>query len=72
MTVTNAKGAKRVKRNPAAVKPIPLSEIQPLDEPRIHMPSEELNRVLGGGLYIFFLEKSLIVSFLAANITLYC
>lgn len=31
-------------------KPIKLSEIQPLDEPRIHMPSEELNRVLGGGL----------------------
>ena len=50
VTVTNAKGTKRVKRNPAAVKPIPLSEIQPLDEPRIHMPSEELNRVLGGGL----------------------
>lgn len=31
-------------------KPVKLSEIQPLDEPRIHMPSEELNRVLGGGL----------------------
>lgn len=31
-------------------RPIKLSEIQPLDEPRIHMPSEELNRVLGGGL----------------------
>lgn len=30
--------------------PIKLSEIKPLDEPRIHMPSEELNRVLGGGL----------------------
>lgn len=30
--------------------PVKLSEIQPLDEPRIHMPSEELNRVLGGGL----------------------
>ncbi len=30
--------------------PIKLSEIEPLDEPRIHMPSEELNRVLGGGL----------------------
>lgn len=27
-----------------------LSEIKPLEEPRIHMPSEELNRVLGGGL----------------------
>lgn len=31
-------------------RPVKLSEIQPLDEPRIHMPSEELNRVLGGGL----------------------
>ncbi len=31
-------------------QPIRLSDIQPLDEPRIHMPSEELNRVLGGGL----------------------
>lgn len=27
-----------------------MSEIEALDEPRIHMPSEELNRVLGGGL----------------------
>lgn len=34
----------------ASTKPVRLSEIQPLDEPRIHMPSEELNRVLGGGL----------------------
>lgn len=31
-------------------RPVKLSEIEPLDEPRIHMPSEELNRVLGGGL----------------------
>lgn len=31
-------------------KPVKISEIQPLEEPRIHMPSEELNRVLGGGL----------------------
>lgn len=31
-------------------RPIKLSDIQPLDEPRVHMPSEELNRVLGGGL----------------------
>lgn len=30
--------------------PVKLSEIEPLDEPRIKMPSEELNRVLGGGL----------------------
>lgn len=31
-------------------RPVKLSEIEPLEEPRIHMPSEELNRVLGGGL----------------------
>lgn len=31
-------------------RPQRLSEIESLDEPRIHMPSEELNRVLGGGL----------------------
>lgn len=30
--------------------PLRLSEIQPLQEPRIMMPSGELNRVLGGGL----------------------
>lgn len=30
--------------------PIKLSEIEPLDEPRVVMPSAELNRVLGGGL----------------------
>lgn len=31
-------------------KPIRVSEIEALEEPRIHLPSEELNRVLGGGL----------------------
>ncbi len=31
-------------------RPVKLSDIQPLDEPRISMPSSELNRVLGGGL----------------------
>ncbi|MBR6640449.1 MAG: DNA repair protein RadA, partial [Muribaculaceae bacterium] len=31
-------------------KPQKVSEIQAMNEPRIHMPSEELNRVLGGGL----------------------
>lgn len=30
--------------------PVKLSDIQLVDEQRIHMPSEELNRVLGGGL----------------------
>lgn len=39
----------RGKKSRGAV-PVKLSEIEPLDEPRIHMPSEELNRVLGGGL----------------------
>ena len=35
-----------------ATKSVPqkVSEIQAMNEPRIHMPSEELNRVLGGGL----------------------
>lgn len=33
-----------------AQTPVKLTEIKPLDEPRIHMPSSELNRVLGGGL----------------------
>lgn len=31
-------------------KPQAVSEIQAMNEPRIHMPSDELNRVLGGGL----------------------
>lgn len=31
-------------------KPIALSRIETVEEQRIHMPSEELNRVLGGGL----------------------
>lgn len=31
-------------------KPVKLSEIESGEEPRVHMPSEELNRVLGGGL----------------------
>lgn len=31
-------------------RPRPISKIEALDEPRITMPSEELNRVLGGGL----------------------
>ena len=32
------------------IKPVRLSEIEVRDEVRIKMPSEELNRVLGGGL----------------------
>lgn len=31
-------------------RPVKLSEIEMLEEPRIKMPSSELNRVLGGGL----------------------
>lgn len=31
-------------------KPVRLSEIEPLEEPRLKLPSGELNRVLGGGL----------------------
>ena len=30
--------------------PVRLSDIEVGDEQRVHMPSEELNRVLGGGL----------------------
>lgn len=30
--------------------PRPVNQIEAVDEPRYHMPSEELNRVLGGGL----------------------
>lgn len=30
--------------------PRPVNQIEAIDEPRYHMPSEELNRVLGGGL----------------------
>lgn len=33
-----------------AAKPRAVNDIEAVEEPRIHMPSEELNRVLGGGL----------------------
>ncbi|MDE6532882.1 MAG: DNA repair protein RadA [Muribaculaceae bacterium] len=46
---TSSQKETRGKKSRGAV-PVKLSEIEPLDEPRIHMPSEELNRVLGGGL----------------------
>ena len=36
--------------SPKWVGKCPVNEIEAVDEPRIHMPSEELNRVLGGGL----------------------
>jgi len=51
--VTVSKGTGRSTRGSlinSEPRPMPLSDIQALGEPRIHMPSEELNRVLGGGL----------------------
>lgn len=50
--VSEKKGSKGKKGLLAVegTRPVKLSEIQPLEEPRLHMPSEELNRVLGGGL----------------------
>lgn len=48
--ISSAKnGAAKLSRQDMAC-PIRLSEIETLDEPRIIMPSQELNRVLGGGL----------------------
>lgn len=47
--VVNKKASGRDKPRTTSL-PKKLSEIEPLAEPRIHMPSEELNRVLGGGL----------------------
>lgn len=43
-----ARSGKAGSRKGAA--PVPLSQIEFQEEPRQHMPSEELNRVLGGGL----------------------
>ena len=40
---------RRVERDSKAV-PLPISQIETRQETRLHMPSEELNRVLGGGL----------------------
>lgn len=45
-----AKGGKSKGLLARSTKPVKLSEITPMEEPKIHMPSEELNRVLGGGL----------------------
>lgn len=44
--------ASRATKSTRVAKSTPqkVSEIKALNEPRIHMPSEELNRVLGGGL----------------------
>lgn len=46
----SARSVSSVSRNTSKSKPQRVSEIQALNEPRIHMPSNELNRVLGGGL----------------------
>lgn len=47
--VANSKGDKAKRSNSVAVK---LSDIEISKEPRIPMPSSELNRVLGGGLVV--------------------
>ena len=48
MSAKQSKGSKSTR----VAKSVPqkVSEIKAMNEPRIHMPSEELNRVLGGGL----------------------
>lgn len=45
----SGKASSRRQLAPAST-PRPVSQIETVDEPRIQMPSEELNRVLGGGL----------------------
>ena len=49
-TSTRKSTATQSKRNPNKSIPQKVSEIKASEESRIHMPSEELNRVLGGGL----------------------
>ena len=48
VSTKQSKGSKSTR----VAKSVPqkVSEIKAMNEPRIHMPSEELNRVLGGGL----------------------
>ena len=49
--VKSTKGLKSTTLSSRTIsKPQKVSEIQAIDEPRIKMPSKELNRVLGGGL----------------------
>lgn len=53
MVEERVSGAKRGRGRGELVRssaPVRLSEIEVSAEPRVHMPSEELNRVLGGGL----------------------
>ena len=47
--MSSTKGAS-ISRNAARSTARPVNQIETTDEPRYHMPSEELNRVLGGGL----------------------
>lgn len=44
------KPAPGLARQPLKTVPKAVNDIKAIDEPRIHMPSAELNRVLGGGL----------------------
>lgn len=44
------KPAPGLTRQPLKTAPKTVNDIEAIDEPRIHMPSAELNRVLGGGL----------------------
>lgn len=44
------KPAAGMARQPLKTVPKAVNDIEAIDEPRIHMPSAELNRVLGGGL----------------------
>lgn len=48
VSTKQSRGAKSTRV--AKSTPQKVSEIKAMNEPRIHMPSEELNRVLGGGL----------------------
>lgn len=49
--VVSTKGGKNKKAEKAAI-PVKLSQIEQKEEPRIQLPSSELNRVLGGGLVL--------------------
>lgn len=48
--ISTAKSKSSKGRLVKSSSPVKLSEIEITDEARMHMPSEELNRVLGGGL----------------------
>ncbi|MDE5940518.1 MAG: DNA repair protein RadA [Muribaculaceae bacterium] len=50
VSLRKSDGGARMSRSALMSVPQKVSEIKALDETRIHMPSAELNRVLGGGL----------------------